>query len=239
MTIHLSSSLQIHVPNDQFLTPFVDIARNGSHTFNYSQRELLFNGVANQPATLGRYFLTSAYLMVNHDANTFTLWKANPSSSTQLVSVMSEKTAKSCNNVTGVVQPSAAASSTTSATSVSNSGQGESAGGVGGSRGLSTGVIAGIAVGGLVVIIGILVPVIMLVRIWRGKNSQADQSARKQMEGEENPELDGIPGLVEHMKKYQITPPTELNSTQVVNELQGMTLSRAVANYVELDASEV
>lgn len=46
--------------------------------------------------------------MVDHDADTFTLWQANPSHSEKLVPVVSESIAKGCtnNNVTAVVQPS-------------------------------------------------------------------------------------------------------------------------------------
>lgn len=93
MAISFSSGLQVTVPNDQFMVPFVTIARNGSRIFNDSQKEFLFNGIDEpvQPATLGRYFLTSAYLMVNQDAETFTLWQANPSTATQLVPVLNEK----------------------------------------------------------------------------------------------------------------------------------------------------
>lgn len=86
----LSNGLQVRVPNSQFLTPFVDVARNGSRVVDRSRRELLMNGLADQPATLGRYFFTSAYLMVDHDAKTFTMWQANPSVKSNLVAVSSK-----------------------------------------------------------------------------------------------------------------------------------------------------
>lgn len=145
MSIHLSSGLQITVPNSQYMVPFVSIERNGSQIFDDSIREFLFNSIAgDQPATLGRYFLTSAYLMVNHDSGTFTLWQANPSTATKTVAVVSEGTAQDCASVgngTGIVQPSAAAS-TTPDSQTTPSGQAQS----GPSSGLSTGAIAGIAV---------------------------------------------------------------------------------------------
>ncbi len=96
LAIHFSSGLEIRVPNDQYIVPFVDINRNGSRYFNTSRREFLFNGLSDQPATLGRYFLTSAYLMVNHDVGSFTLWKANPTNSSTLVSVASNAAAQGC-----------------------------------------------------------------------------------------------------------------------------------------------
>ncbi|CAJ2503101.1 Uu.00g104950.m01.CDS01 [Anthostomella pinea] len=87
MTISFTSGLEIRVPNSQYLVPYVDIDRNGSRIFNNTERELLINGLVDQPATLGRYFLTAAYLMVDLDANSFTLWQANPASGSTLVSV--------------------------------------------------------------------------------------------------------------------------------------------------------
>lgn len=94
----LSNGLQVRVPNSQFLTPFVDVARNGSRVVDRSKRELLMNGLADQPATLGRYFFTSAYLMVDHDAKTFTMWQANPSVKSNLVAVSSKS---GCGGSTG------------------------------------------------------------------------------------------------------------------------------------------
>lgn len=106
------------MPNDQYLTPFVDVDRSGSRIFVNDTRELLMNGVADQPATLGRYFLTSAYLMVNHDANTFTLWRANPTTRSSLVRVMDEETARQCDDDSAVVQPPATSSPSDAPSSV-------------------------------------------------------------------------------------------------------------------------
>lgn len=112
ITFYLNSGLEIRVPNDQFIVPFVDIDRNGSRIIKQDTRELLMNGLGDQPATLGRYFFTSAYLMVNHDAGTFTLWQANPTKKGYLVRVFDEETASQCSNASGVVQPSASSTST-------------------------------------------------------------------------------------------------------------------------------
>lgn len=95
MTFSLSTGLRIRVPNNQYLVPFVEIDRNGSRIFDKTKKELLMNGVVEQPATLGRYFLTSAYLMVDHDAKSFTLWQANPSTKSTLTPVVSRPLADS------------------------------------------------------------------------------------------------------------------------------------------------
>lgn len=91
LRLSFSSGLEVTVPNDQFMVPFVSVDRNGSRIFNESQREFLMNGLLDQPPTLGRYFLTAAYLMVNHDAGTFTLWQANPTAASQLIPVLGER----------------------------------------------------------------------------------------------------------------------------------------------------
>lgn len=71
------------------------------------------NGVSkDNPPTLGRYFLSSAYLMVNHDADTFTLWQANPSAASQLVPIPGENTnTDACTSTAAAAQPSATDSS--------------------------------------------------------------------------------------------------------------------------------
>ncbi|EDN93239.1 hypothetical protein SS1G_09105 [Sclerotinia sclerotiorum 1980 UF-70] len=150
MSIKLSSGLQVTIPNSQFMPPFVTIDRNGSRIFNESEREFLYGVTSNQPSTLGRYFLTAAYLMINHDENTFTLWQANPSTATDLVPTISKDTAESCANVTTngtvvvngtVTTEPGTSSSTTAATTNTNT-----------QTGLSPGALAGIVVGILAVV---------------------------------------------------------------------------------------
>lgn len=107
MTISLSSGLSIRVANDQFMVPAISFDTNGTRVENDTIKEFLFNGIGDQKATLGRYFLTAAYLMVNHDSQTFTMWAANPTTSSNLVSVVNQETESECSNITGVVQPGA------------------------------------------------------------------------------------------------------------------------------------
>ncbi|KAI0408346.1 aspartic peptidase domain-containing protein [Xylaria palmicola] len=98
ITISLSSGLDVRIPNNQFLVPFVDVDRSGTRVFNTSRREFLFNDVYDNPSTLGRYFLTGAYLMVNHDASTFTMWAANPTRKSTLVSIASTDAETNCDS---------------------------------------------------------------------------------------------------------------------------------------------
>lgn len=96
LTIVLGSGLRVRVPNTQFITPHVHMNPNGSRELDYDRLDLVINGLDTDLATLGRYFLTSAYLMVNHDAKAFTLWQANPTTSTSLVRVLDEASSKKC-----------------------------------------------------------------------------------------------------------------------------------------------
>ncbi|KAK8848342.1 aspartic peptidase domain-containing protein [Apiospora arundinis] len=147
LSISLSSGLSVRVPNDQFMVPKAYVDRNGTRLFDRNYREFLLSPLADDgnPATLGRYFLTAAYLMVDHDAGTFTLWRANPTSSSSLVPVVAEKrAADGCGgDMPGVVQPSATVNSNPES-SESDNGR------------LSSGVIAGIAIGATVGVLAIL-----------------------------------------------------------------------------------
>ena len=76
------------MPNNQFIVPRVGYAEDGSRVIDQFQKDLLVYPVTgNQPSTLGRYFLTAAYLMINHEAGTFTMWQGNPSRKSTLVPV--------------------------------------------------------------------------------------------------------------------------------------------------------
>ncbi|KAK4044744.1 hypothetical protein C8A01DRAFT_42646 [Parachaetomium inaequale] len=137
LTFVLSSGLEVRVPNNQFIVPLVDIAANGSRTVDWSQKGVLLAPLASKnPATLGRYFLTSAYLMVDHDAQTFTMWKANPTTKSALVPVVSKST-------TGCEDGGSGGGSD----DTGSGDRGENASSTGSSA-VSTGTIVGAAVGG-------------------------------------------------------------------------------------------
>ncbi|KAI1130150.1 aspartic peptidase domain-containing protein [Nemania abortiva] len=140
MTISLSSGLDVRIPNNQYLVPYVDIDRNGTRIFNNSRREFLFSDVYDNPTTLGRYFLTGAYLMVNHDTGTFTMWAANPTRESTLVSVASTTSRADCDNTTS---PESGSSSDGAGSPAPSSNTGTAAT-------LSSGGIAGIAIGAVV-----------------------------------------------------------------------------------------
>lgn len=118
LTFYLESGLEIRVPNDQYMVPFVDIDTDGSRVIDTSKRDILMKGIEDEAPTLGRYFLTAAYLMVNHDSGTFTLWKANATEESNPVRVFDEEAGKQCGDkATGVIQPSAYRTASASGTS--------------------------------------------------------------------------------------------------------------------------
>lgn len=102
LTFVLESGLQVRVPSNQWDIPHVNWDRSGARVIDRAKREFLMNGLefqdANQPITLGRYFFTAAYLMVDHDASTFTMWQGAPTTRSNLVPVLSQSRAVSCGN---------------------------------------------------------------------------------------------------------------------------------------------
>lgn len=92
LTIQLQSGLSVRVPNDQLVVPDVVIdGPTGAPVVNGTAPDLVINSIqdinANDLPQLGRQFLSAAYLMVNMEADQFTLWSANPTSDQDLVAV--------------------------------------------------------------------------------------------------------------------------------------------------------
>ncbi|KAH8807543.1 aspartic peptidase domain-containing protein [Xylogone sp. PMI_703] len=89
ITFTIDNSLDITIPNDQLIQPDLAYDVNGKIDYNKSTREIMLNSLqdvnADDEPQLGHTFLSAAYLMVNRDANTYTLWQANPTDDQQLV----------------------------------------------------------------------------------------------------------------------------------------------------------
>ncbi|PGH17824.1 hypothetical protein AJ80_04647 [Polytolypa hystricis UAMH7299] len=137
MTIKLSSGLSVRISNDQLVVPRLLIDRDsGELVTNSTETSLLINslqgGNSDDLPQLGRNFLSSAYLMVNQDANKFTLWAANPTINEDIVAVDSNNKVieEFCDPTTRGSTPSPSAQPASSS-----------------ERKLSRAAIAGIAVG--------------------------------------------------------------------------------------------
>ncbi|VUC32510.1 unnamed protein product [Clonostachys rosea] len=99
MTLHLESGLKIRIPNTQYMPPHVYHDEDGSRIMDTSARELAMPESQNGVPMLGRYFLTSAYLMVDHDVGTYTLWESNQNASIwkpDLVMIKDKEIAAQC-----------------------------------------------------------------------------------------------------------------------------------------------
>ena len=181
MTFFLDSGLEVRIPNDQFMTPFVDIDRQGKRVVNEGKREFLMHALADQPATLGRYFLTAAYLMVNHDSNSFTLWQANPTTSEDLVPVYDEEAAQKCKgDVSGPVQPSVSPIATTTNTPGNDAKNDEGQDNEDSNEeSISPAIIGGAAGGGGAVLVIIGVAVFFLIRRRRQRRDAAAEIAAR------------------------------------------------------------
>lgn len=209
LTITLSSGLSVRVPNSQFLTPYVDVGYDGARHYNESIKEFLYNVVGTQPVTLGRYFFTAAYLMVNHDAKSFTLWKGNPSSASKLVPVLGEKTAAACGtNASGVVQQSATATNDDASSSSGDA---------------STGAIAGAAVGGVAALAAVAGIIAMFLLKRRRQQRTAGASVPKDGEGDRmmphRAELGGSKPPVYEMTPDLTLGPLEIDGQASASEL--------------------
>lgn len=207
----MSSGLSIRVPNSHFLTPFVQIGYDGARFYNEPIKEFLFNPTDDQPSTLGRYFFTSAYLIVNHDANSFTMWQGNPSSSSTLVTVMNEQTAEACGNITGVVQQSTAATAATTATSAGLPSSGTT------SR-VSTGPIVGGVVGGAALLAAIGATAFVLLRRKRRRQAVHEMPSKNRDDQSVMPQ-EIVREKPEQLVASDFNSPSELNSVRSPSEL--------------------
>jgi hypothetical protein len=90
ITLTLSSNLTITIPTSQLLVPEQTLNANGTTKHSTTISSLLITPLGKNnplPIMLGRQFLTSVYLSVNQDENTFSLWAANPTSLTSIVPI--------------------------------------------------------------------------------------------------------------------------------------------------------
>ncbi|CAK7235392.1 hypothetical protein SCUCBS95973_009254 [Sporothrix curviconia] len=92
LTIKLQSGLSVRISNDQLVRPHTSIDQTtGAIVVNSTAPDLLINSLQSTEATrlaqIGWQFFSAAYLLVNQDANEFTLWEANPTTAEDLVAV--------------------------------------------------------------------------------------------------------------------------------------------------------
>ncbi|KAF7512853.1 hypothetical protein GJ744_011956 [Endocarpon pusillum] len=117
LTFRLDSGLDILIPSHQLIQPHRFINNEGALTTNASTRAVMIASLENENAKdmplLGHPFLAAAYMMVNNEEDTFTLWQSNPTSETRLVpaeQLCSNQTAPISNSKsTSILSPGAIA----------------------------------------------------------------------------------------------------------------------------------
>ncbi|RSL86447.1 hypothetical protein CEP51_002821 [Fusarium floridanum] len=189
LTFKLGGSLDITIPNRQLILPERTINDKGEIVTNSSRPVIRINSLQEISKdafpSLGRYFLTAAYVVTNKDAGEFTIYQANPTSSEDLVALGEDN--KSINaQATCTPAPTVSAdagegdskdndSNTSNNNSNNNNTETTDDSPDTASSGLSTGAVAGIAV-------GICVPVIAGVAFfvwWLMKRKNAKAAAKQ------------------------------------------------------------
>ncbi|KAI6876458.1 hypothetical protein KC338_g229 [Hortaea werneckii] len=94
LTIEIDSFFKIRIPNELLVIHPSNIVDNGRTQYNDTVREVLLDPTVgvNQGDTsiLGRHFFQAAYLLVNYDSDSFTIWQANATTESSLVSLGKE-----------------------------------------------------------------------------------------------------------------------------------------------------
>jgi hypothetical protein len=156
LAVVLDNGLELTIPNELLVVPQKLIDDSGEVRTNTTYSEILIqptlgNDAADIPV-VGKQFFSSTYLFVNHDVGTFTVWQANDTQETRLISVGGD-----CNVTESEESPVAGSPSGTSSAAIDPSQSASER--ENGSNDLSTGTIAGIAVGaaGSLVAIAIII----------------------------------------------------------------------------------
>ncbi|KIH93206.1 aspartic-type endopeptidase [Sporothrix brasiliensis 5110] len=186
LTLTFQSGLAVRIPNDQLIVPDRTIdAKTGQIQANSSGMDTTILAIqdvnADDMTQLGRPFLSAAYVMLNQDAGTFTLWQANPTTQRRLVAVdetnadvaaVCATTSSGGNNDSVNATAPANGTSSTGETTPGSSSSGSNA------RKPSTGAIVGAVAGGAVVVAALIgVSVFYCLRRRQRRRTMATTSA--------------------------------------------------------------
>ncbi|OCK76877.1 acid protease [Lepidopterella palustris CBS 459.81] len=152
-TITLDSGLSIRVPNSQLVIPDRTISGDGSIASNESVRDYMFYSLqdvnAHDTPRIGRIFFTSAYIFINNDDKTFTIWEANPTTETNIISVQNAQVQKACSVAATSIMPT---STITVSSAISSPSSSTTQSAAPTSSHISGGAIGGIVTGAIVAI---------------------------------------------------------------------------------------
>lgn len=205
LTITLDSGFSVRIPNSQLVLSDQKISDAGHIVSNTSVRAVNIYSLQdvnkNNLPRLGYFFFASTYLMVDHDAATFTIWEANPTTGTEFIAITANDTADACTATAAAAGPAATTSrpTTTPSAQVQETIEQTS---------LFKGAIGCIVAGGIMASTAVGLSLIWLLR--RRKNSQS-QAEVPRME----PQLkDGVNIVSLHSAELSNEPPLRLGETE-------------------------
>ncbi|KAL8644533.1 MAG: hypothetical protein Q9226_007716 [Calogaya cf. arnoldii] len=165
MTIKLLPGIEIRIPNHQLVVPDYSLDNQGLfQETNSSARELLINSLQeinkNDMPLLGRPFFSSAYMLVDHEHNEFTLWQGNPTATEKKLVPIGPTCTPS------IIPTTLAPVSTSSAIAAPQSPETSD------DQAIGTGPIAGVVIGCLA---GLIIVALLLHRYFRHQQNQKPQ----------------------------------------------------------------
>jgi hypothetical protein len=176
LIVVFDDGLELTIPNELLVVPEKLIDDSGEVQVNSTFAEVLIqptNGDnAGDTPRIGKQFFSSTYLFVDHDAGTFTVWQANSTTDTRLVSVgggcdtVATQEIPVSSSSTGALPEATGSSQADSPQTTLDSDQD--------SKSFSTGAIAGIAIGaaGSIAVIAAIIAACFMRRKKRNQQSE-------------------------------------------------------------------
>lgn len=214
LAVVLDDGLELTIPNELLVVPQKLIDDSGKVNINTTYSEVLLrptlgNDAADIPM-VGKPFFSSTYLFVDHDAGTFTVWQANNTKETRLVSV-----GRNCNATDSEESP---ASSSPTGGVTQETDDMEQAPLETESDGLATGTIVGIAVGaaGSLVALATIIYVCFVRR--KKRKSRTEKSVLSDDDARQGRQNDSYRGFNARHELHNVAT-SELNAVEQPKEL--------------------
>ena len=168
LSFTIDPNLNIRIPNHQLVVPEYNYSSNGQRYYTNATETtiLIYDNVGineNDLPTLGKPFLSSAYLLVDNDRQSFTLWEAQPNMTQDLVSLGPPICSNTPHSAPTASPTSTSAALPSSAPTILSSG-------------LSKSTIAGIVIGGSIAVATAIGAILFIARTRRHKQTQQSQA---------------------------------------------------------------